>query len=351
MNIHFRISRLTAVLFLILIFASAAVVAQRPDPILNQLREQFGEKYMQPAAHFALAKYYLDRGDKLQAFYVIEYARKYRFEEKDFDAAYTTFFGNNMAEPPDNAKAAFEKAFELAKENKFDEAEEYLQTALQFDDRSFFINAWIGRYFFKTRSNAARALPYYFKAYFLYPHAYETEFVESRIRNIAVADAEAMFPYLLNNGGNLTRLARSNDPILAGMAMEQMVKSWKPEYLKTMVECLNDDDSGNRWYAFMAIQKYAGVSLNTTIDSMLIDKDPRKRGLAAYAIIERPQQSRFEIVEKMLADPAELVRFDAISALVLRGGATGKQVLRRYQKVEKESRLKRLITKALVAKK
>ena len=83
------------------------------------------------------------------------------------------------------------------------------------------------------------------------------------------------------------------------------------------------------------------------VDSLLSDKDLRKRGLAAYSIVERSGPERFRILEKMLSDDAELVRFDAISALALKGGAEGKQMLQKQALVEKQPRLKALINVAL----
>lgn len=329
-----------------LIFAVPSF-SQTPDPKLVELRNQFAQKYMQPEAHFALAKYYSDHGNYLRAFLIIEYARRYRFEEKDFNTAYAAYFGDSMPEPPDDAKTAFEAASKLVTQGKYDEAETYFQKALKIDDRSFFINAWVGRFYYKTRSDSSRALPYYFKAYFLYPDAYETEYVESRITRISLEQAKHTFAEQLETGKSLPELARGTDPFVVANAIELMATNWKPEYLAVMLECLSDDDSYDRWLAFVVVQKYAGPSLGQVVSGMMIDKDLRKRGLAGYAVVERPGQERFALLKQMLKDPAELLRFDAISALALKGGATGRQILKDHQRVEKQLRLKGLIDMAL----
>jgi tetratricopeptide (TPR) repeat protein len=339
-------------LMICLCFAGAAAAfPQSRDAALDELRNQFAVNYMQPEAHFALAKYYLDKGDKVQAFYILEYARRYRFSEKDFDVAYEAFFGNNMAEPTDAAKDAFEIGARLVREQKYDEAEQYLLKAANLGAKSFFINAWVGRYYYKTRPNTAKALPFYFNAYFLYPHAYETEYVESRIRNITLSDANALYSMLRGGGRSPAEISRDRNPLIVGRALEDMEKEWKPEYLKVMLECMSSDSSLVRWFAFSMLNKNAGPLLDETLAALLADKDLRKRGLAAYGILGRGKEKGIEILKKMLADPAELIRFDALSALALGGGPVGMKMVREHLRVEKDPRLKEYISKALESKK
>lgn len=322
-------------------------------PVLSQelklveLRKDFAQRYLQPDAHYALAKYYLDRGNFLQAFLITEYARRYRFDEKDFDETYITFFGDPMPEPPDEAKDLFKTASNLVTQQKYDEAETYFQKAYTKYSKSFFINVWIGRFYYKTKSDSSQALPFYFKAYFLYPHAYETEYAESRIRAICFAEAEQSFKASLKSGKSLPELARDQNPIIVGEAIKEMAKNWKPEYLNVMLEAMSNDDSINRWGAFITLQRFAGPSLDRIVNDLLTDSDFRKRGLAAYSIVERKGDEKFQILKKMLTDQAELVRFDAVSALALRGGLPGKQILTEHQRVEKQPRLKSLIANAL----
>lgn len=335
--------------FLLLVWfgIGAVVPSHAQDAKLVRLRNDFAMRYLQPDSHYALARYYLDNGNFLQAFLITEYARRYRFEEKDFDKTYFAFFGDPMPEPPDEAKDLFKKAFDLVKEQKYDEAETYLQKANAIYSNSFFMNVWTGRFYYKTKSDSSKALPYYFKAYFLYPHAYETEYAESRIRNICLPEAEQSFKASLKNGRSLSDMAGDPNPLIVRQAIEEMAKDWKPEYLKVMLDAMSNDDSLNRWGAFVTLHKFAGSSLDRIIDNLLTDKDLRKRGLAAYAIVERNGEEKFQILEKMLTDPAELVRFDAVSALAARGGVQGKQILSTHQRIEKQPRLKALISTAL----
>jgi len=322
-----------------------AIPAQ--DAKLTELRRDFAKRYLQPDAHFALAKYYLDRGNYLQAFLIVEYARRYRFEEKDFDTAFFAFFGDPMPEPPDEAKDAFEAASKLVTEKKYDEAESYFLKANKIYNKSFFINVWTARFYYKVRNDTSKALPYYFRSYFLYPHAYETEYAESRIRSISYTDAALSFKNAIAGGRSLPELVHSDDPIIVALAIQEIAKDCRAESMPALLDAMSNDDSLDRWGAFAIVKKCAGVSFERIVNDMSTGPDLRKRGLAAYAIVERDGEAKFQELRKMLNDPAELIRFDAVSALAESGGAKGRQILIEHQRVEKQPRLKALIVSTL----
>ncbi len=275
------------VLICLYLIAINSAFSQNFDPKLSELRKQFAVNYLKPEAHFALAQYYINKDDKLQAFFILEYARRYRFSQKDFDTAFKKFFGENSAEPDGKAKEAFEEGYRLLKENKLDEAEQSFIKAAKLAPNSALIQTWVGRFFLKAKLNNAQALPYYFDAYFLDPHAYETEYVESRIRNISISDANVRFGELIKNGKSLTEISTDANPLIVGKAIEQMAKQWRKEYVKFLLECMNNDDSLVRWFAFTAIYKNADTSSDETLSALLNDKDLRKQGLAAYAVVDR----------------------------------------------------------------
>src|SRR5258706_1802594 len=80
------------VALLIALSASLSPRAQSQHPTLNQLRADFAMHFLEPAPHMALAKYYLDHGNRLQAFYILETARRSRFEEPVFNQAFQLSF-------------------------------------------------------------------------------------------------------------------------------------------------------------------------------------------------------------------------------------------------------------------
>jgi tetratricopeptide (TPR) repeat protein len=324
--------------------------SQTTDPKLTELRNQFAVDYLKPEAHFALAQYYLKKDNKLQAFFIMEYARRGRFPQKDFDAAFKTSFGENSAEPSDKAKQAFEKGYEFLKVKKLDEAEQSFLAAAELAPKSAFIQSWVGRFFYKAKPNNVQALKYYLNAYFLDPHSYETEFVESRIRNIALADADARFTELLKNGKTLPEILTDANPLIVGKAVDQIAKQWKNEYVEPLLGSMTNDDSLVRWFSFVTVFKNAGASSDKIILTLSNAKDLRKRGLAAYGLIELQKEKSFDALKKMLTENAELIRFDALSALALQGGTAGLEILRAHRKVEKNPRLVELIDLTLVKK-
>lgn len=342
----FKVFLLAGLYFL----SASGTFSQTNDQKLAELRTRFAVNYLKPEAHFALAKYYLDKNDKTQAFLILEYARRYRFDEKDFNASYEKFFGNHSAEPSDEAKSAFEKASRLQTEGKFDEAEPLFVKAAELSPESAFIQTWVGRFYYRTKPDTAKALQFYFNAYFLDPNAYDTEYAESRIHNIAAADADAKFKELLNSGKSLPEIAADPNPIIAGKAVVKMSAQWKKEYVEPLLKCLESDDSILRWAAFSTIIVNADGSTNALIKSLSTDSDLRKRGLALYALVEFQKNKSFPTIRKMLKEKADLIRFDAVSALFQAGGQAGRAILLEHQKVEPNPLLKKLISQELTSK-
>lgn len=332
------------------LIAANAVFSQTVEPKLAELRRQYAANYLKTEAHFALARYYVEHGNAVQAFYIMEYARRNRFEEAEFNAAFIKFFGDS-GEPNAAARAAFEKGGNFLKQNNLAEAEKSFVEAATLAPNSAEFQAWVGRFFYKKpKPDTMRALNYYYKAYFLFPDVYETEFGESRIREITIADAEARFAVLLKNGKSLLEIATDSNPLIVGLAIEQMAKQWKKEYTESLLKSMENDDDEIRWLAFETLFKNAGASADTLIKTLSNDMDLRKRGLAAYAMIEFQKEKGFDALRKMLSDNAELIRYDAVSALIMQGGAKGLEIVREHRKTETSAALKKLIDQALQSK-
>jgi tetratricopeptide (TPR) repeat protein len=73
-------------------------------PTLAELRRAYAMDHFDPEPHMALAKFYHDRGNRLLAFYILETARRTRFDAKIFDAAFEMTFRG--VKPFDNSKEA-----------------------------------------------------------------------------------------------------------------------------------------------------------------------------------------------------------------------------------------------------
>src|SRR5262249_29803001 len=83
-------------------------------PTLAELQRAYAMDHFDPEPHMALAKFHHDRGNRLLAYYILETARRTRFEAKVFDAAFDKIFRG--VKPFDNSKEAEEKL--LAKHKK-----------------------------------------------------------------------------------------------------------------------------------------------------------------------------------------------------------------------------------------
>lgn len=74
------------------------------DEELMALRQAQADRYLEPDPHMALARYHHDRGDRIQAFYLLEGIRRSQFEPPVFDAAFREHFLDE--EPFDNSPEA-----------------------------------------------------------------------------------------------------------------------------------------------------------------------------------------------------------------------------------------------------
>lgn len=329
------------VLVIIVCFVSASAL-ETENPELIKLRQQLALNYLEPAPHMELAKYFWDKGDRLQAFYLLENARRARFPETQFDRAFYKTFSNPRTHPK-QGEILFIKAAELQNAGKLKEAEEDFVKAAELAPLSVHIQSWVGRFFHKARGDDKRALHYYLNAYFLSPHAYETEFVESRIRKINYEAASIRYRQLARSEAKVEEILNDANPTVVVLALEQLSEQWRPAYLKPMLDCLEHDDESVRWLATEALKKNVDRSFDDSLRALLQDSDLRKRGLAAYIAVHLWKQQSFVVLRAMLREKAQLLRFDAISALALEGGNEGRRILTEHRRRETHPTLIRLI--------
>jgi tetratricopeptide (TPR) repeat protein len=427
---------------------------------LERLREDYAMRYLEPEPHMALAKYFRDRGDRFEAFSILEAARRSRFEEDEFNAAFKQYF---LGEKPfDNGKEAESKllaelarapeshdtihaladiyisreeyakakeylakltalnpdhfedvkalaevyrrenkeaeaskvlsewarlhpetpeAYEIKvtqfseresykaealikeasakfpreavfpftlagirlRENKLKEAEALYLRAAELAPDSSYVQTWVGRFFFKAAPDDRLALDHYLSAYQLDPHAYETEFVESRIHKLHARLAEASFGEQQKRGVPTAKLLEDPDPFVVIQAIYELGRLWKPEYFKTLVGLMAHDDGSVRWEATELLKKKADASFDPTLTALLQDGDLRRRGLAAYVAVHRWHERSFEHIRRMLREDAQLLRFDAVSALVLEGGPEGRRLALEHAAHEQHPQLKKML--------
>jgi HEAT repeat protein len=98
-----------------------------------------------------------------------------------------------------------------------------------------------------------------------------------------------------------------------------------------------------RWQATEAIKQNVDRSFDPVLRELLRDSDLRKRGLAAYIAARLWKRESFTVLREMLSEQSQLLRFDAISALVIEGGDEGRQIVFAHLPREQNPRLKQMI--------
>ena len=254
--------------------------------------------------------------------------------------------GEAAAKFPKEAGFPFYLAGVYLREDNLKGAERLYLKAAELDPNSSFIQTWVGRFFFKAKPDDGRALEHYLKAYLLDPHAYETEYVESRIPKLLFRTAEARLDEQLKLGVPLTKLAEDPNHYVAALAVKKMEEAWKPAYTQALVGLLRHPDVFVRWYAVLALKEKVDASFDPTLRALLQDEDLIVRGLAAYIAVRRWKAASFPVMRQMLREEAQLLRFDAASALLLDGGPAGRQIAFEHLAHEPHPRLREVIEEA-----
>lgn len=431
-------------------------------PTLEQLRREYAQGFLDPAPHMRLARHFRDAGNRIQAFYILEAARRGRFPEAEFDAAFKEHFlaaapfdtspaaeaalhselerdpaahgplqkladiyisrgdyakarqhlvklvalqpehfedtqalaevyrreGNEaeaektlaawaqkypetaegyhiraaqLEKEPAKAKALLAEAvgkyprsaalhFDLAgihlREGRTKEAEPHYVKAAELSPGSSYVQAWVGRFFFKAVEDERRALDYYLSAYLLSPHAYETEFVESRIGRIVARQADEQVRERLKGGASPVTLLGDANPVVVQLALEEMMKKWEPAYLERAVELMAHDDGGVRWAAMHAVLAKTDRTFDARLRELLADPDLRRRGLALYVAAGSWKRDSHDTLRRALGEEAQLLRFDAVSALFMSGDEEARRIALDHRQREPHPRLRRVIDAA-----
>lgn len=451
--------------FLVCVFCSAThgVHCQNTDPELDRLRRQWAMRYLEPGPHMELAKYFKEKGNFIQAFYILENARRRRFEEKVFDAAFLLHFGgfrpldNSKAEeekylglrktaPNDigviihladiyvsrgdfvNAEPLFKVALEKDPENfvsvgalaeiyrrqgtmekakqilstferqyptaassyemritreidsdpiatkklidealkkypddgrfwfylavladrkkKIKEAEEYFVKAAELGKNGPEIQARTAGFFRVEKSDNATALKYYLNTYFLDPHAHFDGFAEAKVSGLNYDLSKSLVEKSLASGIKAEDLLQDPNPMVVVLALQKLSEKWDSKNTELFVQMMRHDETMVRWFAMQSIITNEGAAFDKRLKDLLKDSDIRVRGLSAYIAVHLWKERSFPEMKRFLLDDAELLRFDAVSALLINGGAEGRKIVLEHEKKEPNASLRELIETA-----
>jgi Flp pilus assembly protein TadD len=454
--------RNTVVLLTLFVISPTSFLASPGNAALDAARTDYALHFFSIEAHVRMAKALYDQGERLQAFYILETARREHFSQEEFDRAFRQIFRrekfdnssaaedvlqHRLAQSPNDFRALIRLADIYISRSDFGKAEPLLEQAgrirpneyspvealteiyrrtnresqarstewlwlnahpgsvesyateieraspqkglvvvdealkrypdsavlhydhgallhqandLQGAEREFaraaelapdsaLIQGWMARFYLKSKQDLPRAFDHYIRAYFLDPDFYDTEYAESRIRKLANQLSQAALEKGLPQDGKPDPLLDELSPAVMDLVLEALKAEWDPDALPTVVGLLHEDDEQNRWNAMQLIATHADASFDAQLSPLLEDPDLPARGMAAYIAVIRWHERAFPIIQKWFEHPAALIRFDAISALAMEGGNTGRQMVQRYLESgnEPDEHLRKIIPKIL----
>lgn len=248
-----------------------------------------------------------------------------------------------LAKYPDAAPLHLVRAQLLFARSDTAGAAKEFSRAAELDPKSALAQGSAGLFFLKTAHDKERALNYYLNAYFLDPHYYDGEYAESRIRDLAYGRAEA-------RKGMTTlsvRLADA-DRLVVELAIEEANENWSDDLMAPLLALLRSDYPSSRYQAARILSLHLKPD-DERLDRLLKDDDVRVRGAAAYIAGALRGAAIVPLMVSWLADPTELIQYDAVSVLALNGGPAGRAELVKFQQRQavKNPHLRTLIERAL----
>ena len=364
----------TTVLAILAALTSSYAFGVSPPGTLEDLRNNVARRYFEAAPHIALAKHHVDSGNRLLAFTICEDARRSIVSEKEFDEAFAKAFPSLRdeggppldvdseaemkvfaMENPDTPAALLYRAMPLlrtkpeeaatlledgvkkwplvgslhyqlgvlAQDSKDDRtAEKHFVKAAELATNSVHVQSWVGRFFFKVKEDHERALSYYLRAYFLSPHAYETEYVEQRIQTTAMHASKEI---VSKNGRDVKRLFHHASPAVVGRGVKLHRERLSQDDL---LEMMRHDVRGIRWMATTTLLRHRERLPESKIQELLKGDDLRVKGLASYLWVDMKGANGFETVAPFIKTDVQLLQHDVVSALLMFGGRKGKEYVR-----------------------
>ena len=231
---------------------------------------------------------------------------------------------------PGDAQLHFNRGIILQRADDDEGAAAAFIRAAELDPHSARIQGWTARFFLKVVGDREKALEYYLNAYFLDPHFYDTEYAEGRIRRLAYEMAAAKGSAAADAGAKAVDLLADEHPVILGFALYEVGRTWTPEALPRVVALLAHDDSNIRYRAAGVLADNAPPDFDDQLRALLKDADLRVRSGAAYIAGERWKEKAVPLMTAWLDDPADLMRYDAVSVLLQSGGEPGRNAIRAY---------------------
>jgi hypothetical protein len=304
---------------------------------------------MRPEPHLKLARYHYDLGNKVQAFYIAEYARQ-MFGDDEFTPVFAKVAAIKLRESPafkseaklnkyckahpDSVEAqlqALEQDLRLPAPGT-DGAAQALEKLLAKHPQELAPKSVAAKYYLKVRSDEDRALDLYIDLYFYDPHYYDWEYAEFRVKQITAGRKAAWWAARQQSGVPLSQLvAAEKNPRVLDVAIDQARAKWDATLVPAMLAMLGNDDPTVQTHALHALLDHSGdiTDLNV-IRLMLKGDDLVERAMAAFLVMKCLGPAEFRLLDENLASGIELVQIDTMEALGMAGGPKGLEYLKTH---------------------
>jgi HEAT repeat protein len=150
-------------------------------------------------------------------------------------------------------------------------------------------------------------------------------------------------------GADIPLGLRSLAPVVEETLLNAAETDWSADSMDKVLKIMGSDDEENRWNAMRLAAGHLNEISDERLAQLLEDPDVRKRGMAGYLAVLRGHDKAVLLMKKWLEDPVELIRYDAISALMLYGDAADRKIVEEYIASGKEpnARLREDVSKGL----
>ncbi|MFO0985241.1 MAG: HEAT repeat domain-containing protein [Planctomycetota bacterium] len=361
-----------------LLAASSLVLAlaQAPPDAFTEARRRWAYEFLEGArATLALAKLHHDAGRLDLAQHICEEARRF-FADEGFDPVYRQLFGFQKTQKPtgdlkdvldeiqqkidrkDLIGARQEATTALKKWPKSHElcyilgttkdllgqpADGEFKKALELAPSSPTVQGGIALRLLTRKKDPEAAFTAYLKTYFLDPHFDDTGPINQRIVEELGPKHSLAVVTKARDAGDF-RAAISFDAYWGTeRVLQTMRREWQPEYVADAVRLLAHDSSDIRRTAMQLLCEKTDASFEPTLEQLLQHQDLRVRGMALYVALARHGADAFPTAREFLASDCPLLRFDAISALLMDGRGAAIEMVRVHGQTETYEALKKMI--------
>ncbi|EXI73234.1 MAG: hypothetical protein AW07_02848 [Candidatus Accumulibacter sp. SK-11] len=341
-------------LFISFALQSSAYCGNASAPQDNErlrLRNDTAVHYFSPEAHLKLARYYYDRGDKVQAFYISERAREI-FPNEEFTPAFQRYAALTLKDSPSLSEVLESPllAKRIRSESSVDqlEAEKGINSFLAAYPDSLGPKT-AAAHFFSSTKNAARALPLYIDLYFHDPHYHVGGWAEQHVKRISRAYKASWWASRKESGKPLAQLViEEKNPRALDVLLDDARERWDPSLAPIMISLFGNDDAYLQASSLhILLDHCADASKAVDIPLMLKSQDLVMRAMANFLAVKCLGPAHFDLVRDNLQSGIGLVQLDAVQALITVGGEEGRRYLTANQPEKRPGQVDKVLRELL----